>query len=433
VTSSRHSPNALREVAYEGAVSSSKAALARARVRVAFAILGVLVSASSMSVAAAPERPALEVARNEFTFVVLGDSQLDAPETFNRLIDDAAMLRPAFVVQVGDLIDGYTDDKEAVRAQWARFRAQIRPLGDIPFFPVPGNHDLYGANREWSRMLDEVYRELWGDPYYAFTYGNARFIILNTDEKNAAETIGGEQWGWLEHELTVTSASNIFVFMHRPPRTLENAEALHQLFTRFPVAIVFFGHLHHYEYHVRDGIRYVMTNATGEMGTGYVEAGSIPHLIQVHVRDDEVSFAVIPANTLLPPDFAAPDDNAALYGLRRTLLAPDTVETRELTQEDDGWSVRLLLSNPTPQTMHAYLEWSSPDGRWAIGPEPAVRVTLPPHAESKAVPFTLARPDGSRPEGWPSCEIRAPYLTSTGKWVTVTRTFRITERRETED
>ena len=122
-----------------------------------------------------------------------------------------------------------------------------------------------------------------------------------------------------------------------------------------------------------------------------------------------------------------------MFGLRRTLLPVPSMQTKELTKEDDGWSLRLLLSNPTPQTVHAYLEWSSPDERWLIGPEPAVRVTLPPHTENKAVPFTLTRRDGTPPEGWPSCNVRAPYLTSKGNWVTVTRDFHLTESQSEKD
>ena len=49
-------------------------------------------------------------AGDEFTFVVLGDSQFHDPATYNRMIDDVRHLSPAFVVQVGDMIEGYLDD-----------------------------------------------------------------------------------------------------------------------------------------------------------------------------------------------------------------------------------------------------------------------------------------------------------------------------------
>lgn len=396
-------------------------------------VLGLVAGMLSAPRANGAERPTLEPARNEFTFVVLGDSQFDDPPAFNRLVDEAALLHPAFVVQVGDLIQGYSDDEHAVRQQWRRFRAEIQGLGDIPYFPVAGNHDLYGADGKPSRMLEEVYRDIWGDPYYAFSYRNARFIVLDTDERGAPEEIGEAQLSWLQDELTTTNAEHIFVFMHRPPSSLGNAEALHELLKRFPVAIVFFGHLHHYEQYERDGIRYVMTNATGAMGTDYPEAGSIEHLLQVRVRDADVSFVVIPVDALLAPDFSAPEDNAALFALRRSLLAPATMAPEDLTKEDDGWSLKLLLSNPTEQTLYAYLAWSSPDQRWLIGPETATRVTLPPHTENKAIPFTLRRRGDVPTEGWPTCTLQAPYLTSKGKWVTVTRVFSVKESQQNKD
>ena len=101
-------------------------------------------------------------AADEFHFVILGDSQFDDPPAFNRMIDDIRHLRPALVIQVGDLINGYLDDDAAIREEWARFRDQIRPLGEIPYFPVPGNHDLYGADREPTASMEALYRDQWG-------------------------------------------------------------------------------------------------------------------------------------------------------------------------------------------------------------------------------------------------------------------------------
>ena len=51
-----------------------------------------------------------EAAENEFHFVVLGDAQFDDPPAFNRIIDQTVLLDPAFVIQVGDLIEGYQSD-----------------------------------------------------------------------------------------------------------------------------------------------------------------------------------------------------------------------------------------------------------------------------------------------------------------------------------
>ncbi len=72
-----------------------------------------------------PHLPAVDLpteAEQEFTFVVLGDSQFHLPNKFNQVIDEVVHLYPAFVVQVGDMISGYVDSDELFRQQWRLYR-----------------------------------------------------------------------------------------------------------------------------------------------------------------------------------------------------------------------------------------------------------------------------------------------------------------------
>ena len=106
--------------------------------------VAILVASSLPADAVEPPREP----DHEFNFVVLGDSQFHFPNTFNRVIDEIVHLYPAFVIQVGDMISGYVEDLDEFREQWRRFHAQIAPLGEIPFYPVPGNHDVLDASRK---------------------------------------------------------------------------------------------------------------------------------------------------------------------------------------------------------------------------------------------------------------------------------------------
>ena len=186
------------------------------------AIVAAAVVASLPIDCLAAEGPGPPVpAATEFHFVVLGDSQFDDPSTFNRTVDQVRMLRPAFVVQVGDLIGGYEDDPAIVRNQWRRFRRQIEPLGPIPFYAVAGNHDLFNAQRDVDPRLEQLFEEEWGSLYYSFRYGNALFVVLNSDSSHVQNGIDAEQLLWLSRVLEVERAAHTFVFLHRPPRFLE--------------------------------------------------------------------------------------------------------------------------------------------------------------------------------------------------------------------
>jgi hypothetical protein len=47
-----------------------------------------------------------------FQFVVWGDSQLENTATFERIVQETELLKPALVLQVGDLIIEYTSDDD---------------------------------------------------------------------------------------------------------------------------------------------------------------------------------------------------------------------------------------------------------------------------------------------------------------------------------
>ena len=66
-------------------------------------------------------------------------------------------MRPEFVVSVGDLIEGYTDDPAVLDREWDEFEGFVGRL-QMPFFYVPGNHDMSNAvmAEEWQCALRAV-------------------------------------------------------------------------------------------------------------------------------------------------------------------------------------------------------------------------------------------------------------------------------------
>jgi hypothetical protein len=394
---------------HRGAMRRSAAGSAPARTVVWLAVL-----LAAVPVIAADIRPHMvpEPAAAEFHFVVLGDSQFHDPALFNRLVDDIRHLNPAFVVQVGDMIEGYTDPT-AVEVEWQRFRRQIAPLGDIPFMPVPGNHDLYNAERMADEALEAIYRRQWGATWYHFDYRNTRLVVLNSDAPGAERRIGPAQWRWLEQTLADSPASHVIVFLHRPPASLENADALHALFRKHPVRFVFYGHHHHYHFEERDGIRYVMTNAAATGALPIPDVGGFHHLLLVSVRDDDIRYAAIGADSIRAPDSVVPADNYDLFDLYRNLVP------RSIPLEPAGehrWKATLPFANPTDRSLTLYIQCGSGDRRWQFAPAAIPPQPLAPQRRAQ-IELTAYIEPARVPESQPVCTVEMPYQTARGTWI----------------
>lgn len=125
---------------------------------------------------ATPWTRAPEVVPDIVRFAVIGDrTGLARPGVFERGIRQAANLAPDFVINVGDLIEGYTSDEAVLDADWKEMHDAI-DAADIPFFFVAGNHDL------GNEVMLKKWRQLQGNPYYAFRWKGALFLILDTED-----------------------------------------------------------------------------------------------------------------------------------------------------------------------------------------------------------------------------------------------------------
>jgi hypothetical protein len=113
-------------------------------------------------------------------FVVIGDrTGLARPGVFEQALRQIRLLQPDFVLSVGDLIEGYSDDRAEIDRQWAAVDQAIAASG-IAFVHTPGNHDIDNA------ITSDAWERLRGPRYYSFTYKGALFIVLNTEDKPQA-------------------------------------------------------------------------------------------------------------------------------------------------------------------------------------------------------------------------------------------------------
>ena len=107
------------------------------------------------------------------------------------------LLQPEFVMSVGDLIEGYTTDTDRLDREWAEFNGFIDQL-EIPFFYVPGNHDIT------NKVMEKKWLELYGKTYYSFIYQDVLFMCLNSEDNyrgSSRGTIDDEQYEWIKKTL----------------------------------------------------------------------------------------------------------------------------------------------------------------------------------------------------------------------------------------
>ena len=372
----------------------------------------LLVAGAMLASSGAAFLPPAEEA-DEFHFVVLGDAQFHDAAKFNRVIDQTRRLRPAFVIQVGDLIEGYNNDLDTIAREWRRFSDQIAPLTPVRFLAVPGNHDVYNGDKQIDPRLEELFEDAWGPLYYAFTYKNALLITLNSDSAEGANQIIGKQLKWLEKTLASSNAEHKFVFMHRPPMLMPNAEQLHALFKQHGVSHVFYGHHHHYHFFEQDGVAYTMTNAAANSAHEHHGVGGFHHLLQVSVRGAEVDVAVIEADAIKPQDAERPQDNYDFFDLTRR-LAPAKVPLQEVANHT--YTMAIPLFNASRRDVEVLIGCASADHRWQIEPQ-----VIPPLALARGAKQTLtitASFSAARvPESLPVCDLRVPFQTSHGQWL----------------
>ena len=112
----------------------------------------------------------------DFQFAIVGDrTGGHRPRVFEDALSKLNVMRPEFVISVGDQIEGYTEDRTQIEHEWEGFEGFLARL-DMPYFFVAGNHDL--SNQAMTR----IWQERRGATYYHFIYKDVLFIALNTED-----------------------------------------------------------------------------------------------------------------------------------------------------------------------------------------------------------------------------------------------------------
>lgn len=250
----------------------------------------------------------LNAAAEQFQFAVVSDRTGGHREkVFSKAVHQVNLLQPAFVMSVGDLIEGYSQKEDVVTGQWDQFDGFVQKF-EMPFFYVPGNHDL--TNKAQAAKWGERY----GRKYYHFVYKNTLFLCLNSETPpDAMGTIDPEQREWVRKTLDANNGVRwTFVFLHKPIWTARDQEKNGWAEVEKALAgrkyTVFCGHVHRYQKFVRNGNNYYQLATTG--GGSRMrgpEYGEFDHVAWVTVKKDAPVIANVMLDGILPEDLKLPD------------------------------------------------------------------------------------------------------------------------------
>lgn len=221
---------------------------------------------------------------DDFHFVILGDRTGETqPGIWQKVWREAAASQPAFVISVGDAIQG--EDGGAVEQQWREFEQSVAPYRKIPLYLTPGNHDI------WSVQSEALYLKHSGRPlHYSFDYGKAHFTVL---DNSRADELSAAELDFLTADLRAhTGAAVKFVFMHRP--WIAGYGIFQQIARHYDVRYWITGHVHQMLHTQFDGVSYVsMPSAGGHLRlTGKYEDGWFFGWTRVDVAGGQAKFQI---------------------------------------------------------------------------------------------------------------------------------------------
>lgn len=262
---------------------------------------------------------AFEATEADFTFAIISDlNGGERPGVYRQAVGQLNRLDPTFVLSVGDLIDGGTEDTLQLREEWDSFDARTRKL-KMPFFYLGGNHDLTNT------AMRSFWKDRYGPRYYYFKYRDVLFLMMDSEDYpesrmmeiyHARDTAIRILDGDLEGDYTESSYYKMperrvghlgeeqvayfkgvleehpgvrwtFVLMHKPLWMREgvgNLEPLEKALEGRNYTVIG-GHFHTYSHRKRNGMDYLILGTTGG-AQNPEDPNSFDHITLVHMAGE---------------------------------------------------------------------------------------------------------------------------------------------------
>lgn len=245
----------------------------------------------------------MTLGKHLFNFAVIADTHMNQSEDYSsspypanalanartrRVIAELNLLKPEFVVHLGDIVNPVPELPTYAEAA-GHFKNQIADL-EAPYFVVPGNHDVGDKPVSWmpaGTVTDEfleIYRAHFGKDYYSFEQNGIHQIVLNASIINSGLESEQKQRDWLEADFATHKDSRIFIYIHYPPYVSNREENssydnidepgrtwLLTLIERYKPEAMFCGHVHNFWYDVHGETEIYLLPSTAFVRHDYSE------------------------------------------------------------------------------------------------------------------------------------------------------------------
>jgi len=192
---------------------------------------------------------------------------------------------------------------------WPDFKAGVEKMG-IPFFQVPGNHDL-DHDAGTDDISARTFSSHFGPRYYSFNRGAVHYVVLDDvfwHGTGYLGYIGSDQLRWLKNDLLFVEAGRpVIVSAHipvlggrhvrlgnefpAPGISVSNRRMLYQLLEPYQAHILT-GHTHENEHVFESGVHeHVVAAVCGGWWTGPICGDGTPQGYAVYeIRGEEVTW-----------------------------------------------------------------------------------------------------------------------------------------------
>lgn len=204
---------------------------------------------------------------DSFKFGVMSDSGA-TDEVFETIVGQVVDHDVEFIIHLGDLVRY----RNPAHFKWIAEELD-EELDEQGFYIVPGNHEIYSEEGELGKAS---YMEMFGQPYYWFSYGDVLFIGLDSSE----EKLDDIQLEWLDNVLKTLrhKYEHAVIYTHVPPKN-PNGDVFRQFdgesMFKFAeiikdknINLILCGHVHFYSESIVEGVPVITAPASGQMPRG---------------------------------------------------------------------------------------------------------------------------------------------------------------------